>query len=219
MEELMKTTSLEKDAKNQNRQESVEKLIKQISEKDPSVRTTFALTKDGDTALAWIIEHSNKSIKSVIDNICEELQKTINTVNDGPLESIIIELIRGTPKSSDDNIRRSMVLSKRSLKILNGVAKKHKISRNALLDKGFCLMMKLLENSSGVRLEKHKKALSIINKLWGDAEKVEKKLQEFLDDEDPILCGLGYAIVHLMNTSSAIEEEQKDGTPIDPDKI
>lgn len=215
----MKMNYLKKITEDQNTKETAEKLIKQISTRETSVRTTFALTKDGEAALAWIIEHYKKNIRSVIDSLCAQLQNTLSNVNETPLGNTIIELVKGTPKSSDGKIRRSMVLSKKSLNILNDVAKKYQVPRNALLDKGFYLVMKLLENSSEIRLDKHRKALSMINKLWGDAENVEKKLKEFLDEDDPVLCGLGYAIVHLMNTSIAIEREQKDGTSIEPDEI
>lgn len=215
----MKTNPLKKITEDQSTKETVEKLIKQISARETSVRTTFALTKDGEAALAWIIEHYKNKIRSVIDSFCAQLQNMLNNVNETSLGNTIIELVKETPKSSDGKVRRSMVLSKKSLNILNDVAKKYQVPRDALLDRGFYLVMKLLENSSEIRLDKHRKALSMINKLWSDAENVEKELKVFLDEDDPVLCGLGYAIVHLMNTSIAIKREQKDGVLIDPDEI
>ena len=76
-----------------------------------------------------------------------------------------------------------------------------------------------MENSVEKRLENHKKALSKINELWEEAENIERELAKFLDEDDPVLSGLGMATIHLMNLSIALEKEQKDGTPIDPDTI
>lgn len=198
---------------------TAEKLIKQIGDKDASTRTTFALTKEGEKALSWIIDHFGKKIRSVIDNLCEQLRTSLQNHGETTFGNIIIELIKENPRRSEDRIRKTVVLSKKSLKILNEVSKKYEVPRDMLLDKGFIMLMTLLQNDSKLRLEKHQKALTIITKLWNDANKAEKKLEEFLDDEDPVLFGLGYAITYLMKISMAIEEEQKKGTPIDLDKI
>lgn len=209
---------LEKITEDKNTKEMAEKLIKQISTKESSVRTTFALTKDGEAALAWIIEHSKKNIRSIIDNFCVPLLTLSSNNMETPFENTIIEFAKKVPNSSDGKIRRSIVLSKKSLNILNNIAKKYQVSRDALLDLSFYLVMAFLEDSLKTRLDNHKKALSMIKELWGDAEDVEKKLKEFLDENDPVLCRLGYVIVHLMNISIAIEKEQEDGTPIQPDE-
>lgn len=200
-------------------QEAEDKLIKLISKQEPSVRTTFSLTINGEKALAWISNHSKKSIKSVIDSFCGQLQPVLTNEKDGSLGKAIIELAKEKTKSTDDKTRRSMVLSKKSLKILNDIAKECKVPRDALLDSGFCIIRILIENAEEMLLEKHKKALSIINKLWGEVENVENELKEFLDEDDPILMGIGICYTHLMNTSNAIITEQTDGNPIDPDNI
>ncbi len=211
--------SLKKIADDENTKGSVEKLIKHISKQETSVRTTFALTKEGEAALAWIRKHSKKSIKSVIDSFCEQLQLTLTDEEEGFMGKAVIELAKASPESADDKTRRSVVLSKRSLKILNDIEKKYQVPRDGLLDRGFYLVMNFMENSEEKRLENHKKALSMINELWKGAENIERELAEFLDEDDPVLYRLGIVSTHLMNLSVALEQEQKDGTPINLDTI
>lgn len=215
----MKMASLKEIADDENTKGSVEKLIKHISRHETSVRTTFALTKEGEAALTWIRKHSKKSIKSVIDSFCEQLQQALSDDEEGFVGKAIIELAKENPKTADDKTRRSVVLSKGSLKILNDIEKKYQVPRDGLLDRGLYLVRKLMENSVEKRLENHKKALSKINELWEEAENIERELAKFLDEDDPVLSGLGMATIHLMNLSIALEKEQKDGTPIDPDTI
>lgn len=211
--------SLKEIADDENTKGSVEKLIKHISRHETSVRTTFALTKEGEAALTWIRKHSKKSIKSVIDSFCEQLQQALSDDEEGFVGKAIIELAKENPKTADDKTRRPVVLSKGSLKILNDIEKKYQVPRDGLLDRGLYLVRKLMENSVEKRLENHKKALSKINELWEEAENIERELAKFLDEDDPVLSGLGMATIHLMNLSIALEKEQKDGTPIDPDTI
>lgn len=216
----MKMDSPKEIVDDENTKGSVEKLIRHISKHETSVRTTFALTKEGEAALTWIRKHSKKSIKSVIDSFCEQLQQALtDDEEESFVGKVIIELAKENPRPADDKTRRSVVLSKGSLKILNDIEKKYQVPRDGLLDRGFYLVKKLMENSAEKRLENHKKALSKVNKLWGEAENIEREFAKFLDEDDPVLYGLGIAITHLMNLSIALEQEQKDGTPVDPDTI
>lgn len=210
--------SLKKIPENDNTKGSAEKLIKQISKQETSARTTFALTKSGEKALARIRAHSKKTIKAVIDSFCEQLQLTLNE-EEGSLGKVIIELAKETPESADEKIRKSVVLSKKSLKVLNEIEKKYQVSRDAILDNGLRLVREIMEHTEATKLENHKKALSMIDKLYGKAGNLEKEFAEFLDEDDPVLFGLGIVVTHLMNLSIALEQEQKDGTPIDPDAI
>jgi len=177
-------------------------------------RTTICLTKQGEDSLGWIKKHSKRKINSIIDNLCNNFIDEKNETAHILIEAII-ENAKNSNSKSKDRIRRSVVLSDRSLKILNDTAKKYQIPRDSIIDSGFYMLSQLLKHNNETRLENHKEALNKINKLWSNMNNIEKELNILLEEDDPILEGLGYAITHIMNLSIKIKAELKDGTPID----
>lgn len=177
-------------------------------------RTTICLTKQGEDSLSWIKKHSNRKINSIIDNLCNNFMDEKNETAHILIEAII-ENAKKSNSKSPDKIRRSVVLSDRSLKILNETAKKYQIPRDSIIDSGFYMLCQLLRHNNETVLKNHKEALNKINKLWSSMNNTEKELENILEEDDPILEGLGYAITHIMNLSIKIEAELKDGTPID----
>lgn len=176
-------------------------------------RTTICLTKQGEDSLSWIKKHSNRKINSIIDNLCNNFMNEKNETAHILIEAII-ENAKKSNSKSPDKIRRSVVLSDRSLKILNETAKKYQIPRDSIIDSGFYMLCQLLRHNNETILKNHKEALNKINKLWSNMNNIEKELENILEEDDPILEGLGYAITHIMNLSIKIEDELKDGTPI-----
>jgi len=179
-------------------------------------RTTINLTKQGEDSLNNIRSLSKKKINSIIDNLSNNFAD-----EKSELSSVWTDMVIAHAKKSETEnkyeIRKSVVLSDKSLKILNTTAKKHQISRDSLIDSGFQTISGLMKYENEETLEKHEEALKKINRLWSEMEKVEKELKTFLEEDDPILEGLGYAIVHIMNLSVKIDDELKNGTPIDPE--
>jgi len=180
-----------------------------LSEKQ-SVRTTFKLSESSNNAIEWLIKTNNLKPKEVFDLICSNEN----------LVDLVIEVARknGT-SSSAKQMRKTFVISKRVLRLLNRFAKKHKLSRDLIVENLILLFKALLEKHAEEEKQREEKALTIISDFWSKAESVEEQLKDVLDDDSPILDRFGYVIVLLMNLVSAIESELSNDVPIDPDDM
>ena len=65
----------------------------------------------------------------------------------------------------------------------------------------------------------NKKAVEIVDELWGHTEKIEKTLNTFLEKDDPILDRFSKLIVVIHNLSNAIKAEIENGIIIDPEDM
>jgi hypothetical protein len=208
-----------KEIERQNAKGTVNEIIKQASQKPKSVRTTFTITKEGNEALSWIINNHIKKIGSIIDLVCKLFSQPIE--NGGfDCTAAFIETAQETKDQVKRDVRKTMVLSDNSLSELNSLAKKHGIPRDAILDRGFCIIFAIMKRSSEVQRKVYEeKALIKIKHLWGEAEKVESDLKKFLDEDDPVLIRLGNPITLYMRLCTAIEDYLKNGVPIDPEEL
>lgn len=174
-----------------------------------SVRTTFKLTKKSIDAINWLIEKYDTKPKEIFDIMCsnENLIKTV------------IEYLTNNNNFNNSNtyIRKTFVISKLALRSLNAYSKKNKIARDLIVDNLIFVFEHLLKKIEENERKQEEKALSIISNFWGEAEKIEKELKTFLEDEHPILTRFSYVIVLLMNLTSAIKSKLEEGIPIDPD--
>jgi hypothetical protein len=212
MEVIMKLIKKDKAA------DSVSNIIRQVSQKQDSVRTTFTLSKDGEAALTWIATVYKKKIKSLIDMICREYP--IDGANENlNLTAMIIEIARNTNDQLKRDVRKSVVLSKTSLSVLNELSKRNQISRDVILDRGFCLVYEIMKENSEIKRKEYEVALKNIESLLKQAEKTENELKKRLSDDDPVLQRLGYAIIVLGNLSIDIKNELEKGIPVNPDKM
>jgi hypothetical protein len=195
------------------------KLIKKVTHKQKSVRTTFTLTREGDAALTWAVKHFKSKIKSMVDMLCSELQDSLENDKGTNWTRSIIEHVKKSDNPPLRKVRKTMVLSEKSLLILNDVARKNQISRDAILDRGIYLIVSTLKDASGLKLKQHEAAKCVIDQFYEEATKKEKDLTEMLDEDDPILSRFGFVMLTLENLRSAMNDELKTGTPIDPDQM
>ena len=180
-----------------------------LSEKQ-SVRTTFKLSEDCINAIDWLLKTNNLKPKELFDLICSN--------ND------LVNLAAEAAKINEKNIsakykRKTFVISKRVLRLLNKKSEEHTISRDLIVEKLILLFKALLEKHTEEEKQKEEKALSIISDFWSKAEKIENKLKDLLDDDNPILDRFGVVIVIIMNLVSAIESKLNNDVPIDPDNF
>jgi len=177
-----------------------------LSEKQ-SVRTTFRLSDSGNNAIDWLIKANNLKPKEVFDIIC---------TNDSLVE-IAIEAAKKNKKSGSTNqTRKTVVISKRVLRLLNKLSNDEGLSRDVIVENLILLFKARLEKHSEEEKKKEEKADVIISDFWGKAEAVEKQLKKLLDDDNPILDRFSLVIVVVMNLALAIESKLSDDTPIDP---
>jgi len=190
---------------------NMEKLIREVSKKQESVRTTFTLSKEGNEALNALTKGYKRKIKQLVDGISNEVSQEKEQSG----KSLIIMSVKHYKDKLKREVRRSMVLSEKSLNILNAVAKDNGVPRDVILDRGFFIIYVFMKTSLKTRLEEHEKALKKIEHLQREAEKTERELKKTLDEEDPVLMKLVTIIIELGNLIIEVQEELKSGTPIE----
>jgi len=180
-----------------------------LSEKQ-SVRTTFKLSESSNNAIDWLITTNNLKPKELFDLMCS---------NENLVDFAIEAAQKNRKNSSTKQTRKTFVISKRVLRLLNRYSERHKLSRDSIVENLILLFKALLEKHAEEEKQREEKALTIISDFYSKAESVEKQLKDLLDDDNPILDRFGYVIVLLMNLSSAIESKLSNDVPIDPDDM
>lgn len=180
-----------------------------LSEKQ-SVRTTFKLNENCINVIDWLLKTNNLKPKELFDLICSN--------ND------LINLAAEAAKKDDKDIsikqsRKTFVISKRVLRLLNKKSEKYGLSRDLFFENLVSLFKALLEKHTEEEKHKEKKAHSIISDFRTNAETVEKQLKEVLDDGNPILDRFSLVMVVVMNLAGAIESKLSNDIPIDPDDM
>jgi hypothetical protein len=186
---------------------------------DKVSRTTFRITQEANEALDWLTEHYGTTLKSLIDILCVSIPgDRIMELGGNTFLSSVVKHAKDTDfKKLNRSVRRTMVVSHKSLKVLNGVAKSAQIPRDILVDKGVLLLKGVVEFGKEEEKKKHEKAFEIINEFYESADDLSRRLLEMLGDEDPIVQRFGYVTVLIDNLHSAIRAELNKGEPIDPD--
>lgn len=175
-----------------------------------SVRTTFRLGKEANEALNWLARQQKITMKDVLDTSLEIL------------EDVLILLSLDTSLKFPDinepkGIRKTMVLTRGTLKRLKILSEKYGVSRDVLIDKAIRDSKERITRDVEETRVKHQKALELIADLELEASNVEMSLMMILEEEDPIRNHLGYAVNKIMNLHQAIKDELEKGIPIDPD--
>jgi hypothetical protein len=120
---------------------------------------------------------------------------------------------------SQRQIRKSLVVTKKNLKVLKNATEKTGLQRDLILDVAFKYLAAALKSATALQKEQRIKAHDTINNLLDQALKIESILQGSLDDSDEILSRFSIVIVVLSNLVNDIEKNITDGTPIDPEKM
>ena len=184
---------------------TIQMLSEEVS-KSKDVVASFKLSQESMDAMVWIAKRLGISNKKLFDAIwSHQGDSFIMITND-------VEY--------DPNIKRKKIskrISRQSLNNLNELSKKYEMKRDQIIEVTFISYQLLLEKILNDRKNKHKKANKMIDEYWKTGELLEKKLKNLLDEDDPIIDRIGYVIVVIMNLSSAIQSELKDGIQIDPD--
>lgn len=175
-----------------------------------SARTTFRMSEAVSDILDSLIEDNSIKPKEIFELMCS---------NENLLQIAVDVTKKDRKEDSGKGIRKTFVISKGALRILSRSSKKEIIPRDQLVETLIVLFKTLLEKQAVDQKENNKKASRIVSDLWSEAEEVEGKLKEFLDDDDPILDRISMVIVVIQNLSSAIEANLSEDIPIDPDEL
>ncbi len=178
-----------------------------LSEKQ-SVRTTFNLSENSNNAIDWLVEKNNLKPKEVFDLVCS---------NDNLIQLAVEAAGKNETGSSLKQVRKTFVISKRVLRLLNKLSKEHEVSRDLIVGSLILLFKLLLEKHSEEEKQREKKAHAIISDFLTNADDVEQQLKKLLDNDNPIIERFGLIVVVVMNLVSAITSKLSNGIPIEPD--
>jgi len=181
-------------------------LLKKETAKAKDVVAAFSLSQSSIDAIKWLTIKLNLSNKKLFDSIW-------NNQGEGFIK--IIKDVPFDPKIR--RVKRSQRMSRKSLNNLNELVNKYGLKRDQIVELTFLAYKILYEKMLEENIEKHKKALEIVDDLWSFAEKIEKKSETILDEDDPILERLGKIIVVINNLSDAIQNEIENDVIIDPE--
>lgn len=180
-----------------------------------SVRTTFRLSQKAYDDIVWLADHHDITLKDAFDVICSQLESLQGS--DSFIERLAQSIQSDDSSIVNDAIRKTHVITKKSLRILDELSKKYQISRDALAEMSIRMYRFIVESSIQKTRENHEKALKIISEFDSHAQDIEYQLKKLLGDDDPVYHRFGFITILTMNLQTAIEHELRDGTPIDPD--
>jgi hypothetical protein len=169
-------------------------------------RTTCTLTKEGAMALERLCEEYHLKQKKVFDLLVDEkyFLENISTLSCSNGE---LPLAR--------EVRKSLVITKKNLKVINDVSDKSGISRDILLDKGFRYLIGLIDLAKKNEKETYEKVKNILDEFSGKASVIDKSFDEYLGEDDPIRSRFSPVISILDNLVSDINRYLENGTPIE----
>lgn len=174
--------------------------------KEAETRTTCTLSVGGNTALESLTSDFGLKQKQIFDLITSQdiYSHIINTI---PASSTLPIL----------EIRKSIVVTKKNLKLLNEVSASSGIQRDIIVNRSFIYLVILLQQAKELQRDQHKKALVALNKLSKYQHQVEKELEGYLDEDDAILTRASKVISVLDNLIQEVQNSIKNGSEVDPD--
>jgi hypothetical protein len=176
--------------------------------KEPETRTTCTLSLEGNASLDYLTKEFGLTQKQAFNFFI-----TKDGINNDVMN------LASTPNniSSQRQVRKSLVVTKKNLKLLNNAAEKSGLQRDVIVDVAFKYLATALKSATALQKEQHIKANETLNNLLDHVLKIETVLKGSLDDSDEILSRFSIVIVVLSNLVNDIENNIQNGTPIDPD--
>jgi hypothetical protein len=177
-----------------------------------SVRTTFRLSQRADEALSQLRKTSKVTAKAMLDVLTTAFLQT----------SLFTDLSMETAgaKTGDEGsrIRKTWVISKTALTLINSTAKTKGISRDRLVESMILLYQAIIEQSR--KPEKCKEALKMVKDLWNQADTVKSTLWDIWDTDDKELNGILDTLDWALDTlRGLIETRIEQDFPAEPESL
>ncbi len=171
-----------------------------------STRTTFRFSKEALEALGWLSERYGVPMKEVLHSTLDVLQPAIEQWFDHkPGEQTKLEI----NKVDENTIRRTMVVTKKTLIYLNKLSKQYTIARDDLLNIAILFTKEVTCSNDESKIKIYRQAYKLISQYYSDGEGVERKLRELLGEDDLIVNEFELGIATLMGAYIKIKEEIK----------
>jgi hypothetical protein len=169
------------------------------------------MTKEALEGLKALSGQHGISAKDVLDYNC---QKILDSMDEPEFQ----QCLSSEEKSAERRVRKSFVLTKGALQILERKSKQHKISRDILLQASIIHMNRLVVAERAKTRDKHENVFDDVQQLSKTAVKIEAEVRERLgSDDDPVALRLQKAVNKLQSLVVDLEKELEQGTPIDPE--
>lgn len=179
-----------------------------------SVRTTFRLSKEANEALGWLAKQQKVTMKDVLHTSLEGWGEALRLLSSVKSPETLGREFPGINEVRE--IRKTLVLTRGTLKRLKILSEKYSIPRDILIDQAIMDSKEQITRDREETRRKHQEALELIANLESEASNVEMSLMMILDEEDPIRNHLGSAVNTIMNLHQAIKDELEKGITIDP---
>ncbi len=162
-----------------------------------SVRTTFKLSESGKNALDWLINSTKLKPKELFDAML---------IKENRIGAAMDYAVGEAGSRPTKQIRKTLVVSKRALRLLNRYSQKQKIARDVIVENLILLFKALIESIAEKEKQQEKKALDLIYDFASSASSLEEKLKTMLDEDNPIVDGFGIVVITLDNFLHEIED-------------
>ena len=198
-----------------------EELLSRLSWNKKSVRTTFKLSQKAIDMLAELTERDGKTIKDFFDTFFLALLITETPMPGQKHLSPLLPKLKDEGQKAeysktDQQIRKTYVLSETGLTLLQRYAKQYKMPRDAFVEYAVRFSKASLDKQTEEAKKKHAEAFEIVDRKWTELENTREELKNLLGEGDPIVARFGTVCIVMMNLYNEIEQELQDGTPIDP---
>ncbi len=177
---------------------------------EKSARTSFALVQEAHDSLAWLSEKLGTP-KDVFQMITNNIM--VNEIFGIDYMGILKD--RRNRAENAEVVRRSFVISERSLKELNRFSKEANEKRDILVEKLLIWFKIITEHQTKELLEKQRKVQALFNQFMDiQVGELESKMGELLDRDDPIIDAISQNLHFLKMIQSDIYRGLEDDEPI-----
>ena len=169
-----------------------------------SVRATFRLSERAIEALSIVSYHLGIKQKSLFDHLLEDMEAL----------NLIAERFKSEEFSQPNRMQKTYVLSRRTLRSLERVAKSFDTPRDALVEYSVQRLLPVIAKER----EKHRlrqEVLSDMTQYLNEGEKVLREARELLGTEDPVYNRLETAFTALLNAHNDIRSFVEKGKVIE----
>jgi len=166
-----------------------------------SVRGTFRLSKEAVKALTDLAKGSEIAIKEVVDFACRMLPR--------PSEDPSFAEFLESQKRQDtrDAARKTLVLTREALLILERFKDEHDVSRDVLLQAMILHLKNVTDTYKREMPERYQKVGEEVRALCTEASRVAKEIEAILDREDEYVIRFGQIVADLQRLNYDIKEE------------
>ena len=150
-----------------------------------SVRATFRLSEACIDAISILSAQLGIKQKSIFDHLMENAQVLKNMARD----------LENTEFDRHERIKKTFVISRRSLSFLDMISSEHNAPRDALVEYSVRRLLPIIAKER-IKHEKRKDLLAEISNHFAKGERLLAKADEMLGSDDPI--------VHKLQTAMSV---------------